>query len=221
MALIKCPKCGKQFSDRAESCPQCGYSMKSLVRVNLGFVIAGLVLLVIKIITMCMPSPTDIDISILLYNIFRVLFWLYIGGFWIHQIIMSSKSWSRNIYTYFGLAACIYFVLLNILPQNILSNSWIKSDSVVIWIDLLCGLCILLNSVNYKGTVKYAFVGFGALWIISDTFDYFINGVISYSEIIWRFKYIVLDNVILFGMILSIMVCYVPSIKSKFNSKIK
>lgn len=26
MALIACPKCGKQFSDRATACPQCGIS---------------------------------------------------------------------------------------------------------------------------------------------------------------------------------------------------
>lgn len=24
MALIKCKECGKEFSDRAEACPQCG-----------------------------------------------------------------------------------------------------------------------------------------------------------------------------------------------------
>ena len=25
MALISCPECGKQFSDMAQSCPNCGY----------------------------------------------------------------------------------------------------------------------------------------------------------------------------------------------------
>ena len=32
MALIICPKCGKQFSDRAEKCPQCGTSQKEVQR---------------------------------------------------------------------------------------------------------------------------------------------------------------------------------------------
>ena len=27
MALIKCPKCGMQFSEHAEKCPQCGTSI--------------------------------------------------------------------------------------------------------------------------------------------------------------------------------------------------
>lgn len=29
MALIKCPECGKEISDKADSCPNCGYSMNS------------------------------------------------------------------------------------------------------------------------------------------------------------------------------------------------
>lgn len=28
MALIKCPECGKEISDAAESCPNCGYPIK-------------------------------------------------------------------------------------------------------------------------------------------------------------------------------------------------
>ena len=28
MALIKCPECDKQISDKAESCPHCGYSLE-------------------------------------------------------------------------------------------------------------------------------------------------------------------------------------------------
>ena len=27
MALIKCPECGKEFSDTATTCPHCGYSL--------------------------------------------------------------------------------------------------------------------------------------------------------------------------------------------------
>lgn len=30
MALITCPKCGKEFSDRAASCPQCGMSINEI-----------------------------------------------------------------------------------------------------------------------------------------------------------------------------------------------
>lgn len=32
MALIKCPECGKEFSDRLASCPQCGTSSEDVQR---------------------------------------------------------------------------------------------------------------------------------------------------------------------------------------------
>ena len=28
MALIKCPECGKEISDRAKKCPNCGFPIK-------------------------------------------------------------------------------------------------------------------------------------------------------------------------------------------------
>ena len=33
MALIKCPKCGKEFSDRAHACTQCGTSKEEVQRI--------------------------------------------------------------------------------------------------------------------------------------------------------------------------------------------
>lgn len=30
MALIKCPECGKEISDKAKSCPNCGNPMDGL-----------------------------------------------------------------------------------------------------------------------------------------------------------------------------------------------
>ena len=32
MALIKCPECGKQVSDKAQSCPNCGYPLKAEIK---------------------------------------------------------------------------------------------------------------------------------------------------------------------------------------------
>lgn len=34
MALIKCPECGKEISDKAKACPECGYKRRK-VRKNL------------------------------------------------------------------------------------------------------------------------------------------------------------------------------------------
>ena len=30
MALIRCPECGKEISDKAEACPNCGYPIAGL-----------------------------------------------------------------------------------------------------------------------------------------------------------------------------------------------
>ncbi|MDE5803214.1 MAG: zinc-ribbon domain-containing protein [Lachnospiraceae bacterium] len=30
MALIKCPECGKEISDKASSCPGCGYPINKI-----------------------------------------------------------------------------------------------------------------------------------------------------------------------------------------------
>ena len=32
MALIKCPECGAEVSDKAEACPKCGYPIRIMYR---------------------------------------------------------------------------------------------------------------------------------------------------------------------------------------------
>lgn len=34
MALMNCPECGKEISDKAEMCPNCGYALKTVVEEN-------------------------------------------------------------------------------------------------------------------------------------------------------------------------------------------
>ena len=34
MALIKCPKCGKMFSEHAAKCPRCGLSINDVARIT-------------------------------------------------------------------------------------------------------------------------------------------------------------------------------------------
>ena len=35
MALIKCPECGHDVSDTAETCPNCGYRLKEKTTIHL------------------------------------------------------------------------------------------------------------------------------------------------------------------------------------------
>ena len=47
MALIKCPECGKEISDAAESCPNCGYPIKGQQLKTVLFIVVGIILVVI------------------------------------------------------------------------------------------------------------------------------------------------------------------------------
>ena len=47
MAIINCTECGKEFSDQAKMCPNCGYPLKKKGK---GFAVASLVLGIISIV---------------------------------------------------------------------------------------------------------------------------------------------------------------------------
>lgn len=47
MALIKCPECGKEISDKESSCPDCGYKEKRKIKVNKKILITSIALGVI------------------------------------------------------------------------------------------------------------------------------------------------------------------------------
>lgn len=36
MALIQCPECGKEVSDKARKCPHCGYPLEELEKKEIG-----------------------------------------------------------------------------------------------------------------------------------------------------------------------------------------
>lgn len=52
MALIKCPECGKEISDTAKSCPNCGYSLKvKKGKVTKKHAIIGITIIAVIIVT--------------------------------------------------------------------------------------------------------------------------------------------------------------------------
>ncbi len=221
MALIKCPKCGKEFSDRAQACPQCGYSIKNLFFVSIGFAIAGLMLFVLSIILPLNANIHPTTIRRILY----ILFWLYMGAFWIHQIILiSPKSWNQKLYPSLGIVICLYYISTYIIPYTSImySNTNVNmmyTMKTVELIGLLYGLCILLNSFNMRGYVRYVFAGYGALLIVFEVLTNIgirgYNGDEGYEffETIWRIK----NSFTFFGMILLIIAYYTPSLLSKLK----
>ena len=69
MALIKCPECGKEISDRAECCPECGFKQppmkKSVNKKALGIGLGVLVIIVVVIfgVRMVTKISTDSNLS--------------------------------------------------------------------------------------------------------------------------------------------------------------
>ncbi|PXV60162.1 zinc ribbon protein [Dysgonomonas alginatilytica] len=77
MALIKCPDCGREFSETANTCPQCGYRKRSeeiKQKTNSGIKKVGAILLIliltvavqfilIEIIGVQYPKGTNIFFS--------------------------------------------------------------------------------------------------------------------------------------------------------------
>ena len=54
MALIKCPECGKEYSDKAKACPNCGYQPKKS-SAPIAMTITGVMSIVIAIL--CINPP--------------------------------------------------------------------------------------------------------------------------------------------------------------------
>lgn len=55
MALIKCPECGKEYSDKAKACPNCGYQPKKS-SAPIAMTITGVMSIVIAIL--CLNQST-------------------------------------------------------------------------------------------------------------------------------------------------------------------
>ena len=67
MALIKCPECGKEISDTAKACPNCGYRLKKLdiakhKKISTYILIIGILLFVCSIIWIISTSDRDLAI---------------------------------------------------------------------------------------------------------------------------------------------------------------
>ena len=68
MALIKCPECGKEISDEAKSCPNCGYRIrKSNVakhkKISTYLILIGLALFVISMVWYAGAYDSELRIS--------------------------------------------------------------------------------------------------------------------------------------------------------------
>lgn len=67
MALIKCPECGKEISDAAKSCPNCGYKIRNKININnkkILIIPVGVIILILCVAFIISSSPASKAIKI-------------------------------------------------------------------------------------------------------------------------------------------------------------
>ena len=188
-----CSNCGKLFEENAvpSSCPDCGCpasefkekeitavaptmadtitekkvdqdhvtpSSKSF-KISLGFTIAGLILLVMTIVALLSN-----DVFSSTWNMVWLFFWLYMGAFGVYQ--MNTFPDIKRIVPYVSVLICLFFIVNAFLYDFFYSLRSVQT--ITLWCSILYGLCMLLNSANFRGFAKYAFAGCGILWVVSE-----------------------------------------------------
>jgi hypothetical protein len=224
MALIKCPKCGKEFSDRAQVCPQCGYQTDNSKK-NKRFVVYGLILLALQCIgliaspsgTLFVHSQEEAAVHVqggasFSSLLFSLIFVWYFMTFWIRQAKSLSNT-TQSIYAY-GLAA-----LSLVFP---IWRGGAVSLGVLDWIycvGFLCiGIFILLYGLTLASNSKDFAIASGSLWIISSLFL-----LLCFAHLLSNINFLlygvrILPCLSIISTIVFIISCYLPDWKKQKSS---
>lgn len=228
MALIKCPKCGKEFSDRAQTCPQCGHQT-DYSKKNKRFVVYGVILLALQcigLITFPLGSfihyqeETAVEVvqgSIQWSFWFSLLLVWYFMAFWIRQA-KSLRNTIQSIYAY------VLAILSLVLPIWKGGAITIREGAIslgVIWgynVGFLCiGIFILLYGLALSSNIKYWAIASGSLWIIS-SLSLLLCFVFSIPlNVLYVVR--ILPCLSIISTIVFIISCYLPYWKKQKSSK--
>lgn len=122
MALIKCKECGKEYSDLAETCPNCGYSEKKAKEKE----------------TLCVSSSRKNKYAA---GVFTWFFW-FVGGQYIYLGLEGRATWyaaaAQNlifisvflpVFWIFLLVPIIQAILFCAMPQEKFDAKYNSKDS--------------------------------------------------------------------------------------------
>ena len=155
MALIKCPKCGKEFSDRAQVCPQCGFTIKAIKPIQLTLVIMGL--LVFVLCSLCFFGPWKYEYEYT-FLFFPWCWRIFLCSFWLSKLFMSYSK--ERYLAILGLVCCILWIGWTIYGQITFHPWWSSADK---WCELLIGILILVYGRFLNGIRKYLAIISGVL----------------------------------------------------------
>ena len=182
MALIQCPKCGKEFSDRAQACPQCGFNLKRFMPIQLFLVVMGMVLLVFSIVGYFVKLY---EINPVLPVIIRWCWRIYICTFWISRLFVAQSKERGLVIA--GLTCYIIFIACGVVVNNyghpISIHEW-SLITLIYWggnicYTLMCAI-ILVYSIFLSGIEKYFAIAMGILTLFTQVvfqYDYWIPGI--------------------------------------------
>lgn len=229
MALIKCPNCGKEFSEHAKTCPQCGYQT-NYSKKNERFVVYGIILLALQCIELiAYPSGNysyyngDPVVRYSPWPFYLFLLILYFMAFWIRQA-KSLRNTTQSIYAY------VLATLSLVLPiwgwgVEVIANSEeaISIGGVMAWVYnvgfLSIGILTLLYGLALASNNKYLAIASGSLWIISSLFLFLFLAHLLSSTSALLYGGRILPCMSIISTIVFIISCYLPNWKKQKSSK--
>lgn len=132
MSLIKCNECGKEISDKAESCPNCGYTDKSTTvktstQMRTGSIISLIANIIILLIALCLAvssvlpanpnssstTTTTVAFTYFAFEVICIIASLYCTVFLI--MYLCNKIKNIKIYRICVLLASIIELIMSVL----------------------------------------------------------------------------------------------------------
>lgn len=191
MALITCSVCGKQFSDRAEKCPQCGSLALANSQVKKAICIAALALFVSCLLFVLYSIIKYFQYEEYYYFYYEWWFlsftkiWYYINLFisllviiyfyWLQRKSSPQKAIYRRITSYgciFSSLACIFIILSLSLRDILAGDVELINLGYNLW-TLLLGITTFTYGMKLANPFKYLVIVVGIALI----------GIITYY---WR-----------------------------------
>ncbi len=136
MALVYCNECGREVSDKAKFCPQCGYTFKIKGR---GFAITSMVLGIVAC-TYCLPLVFATVVRMLPYSV--SFFSLLEGG---TVIVLFLSAFMLTV----GVLSLIFGILSSVRGSKLKkTTAGISLGSISCLLSLIC---LIINIVLFVG----------------------------------------------------------------------
>lgn len=186
MALIKCPKCGKEFSARALACPQCGFKLKTIIPIQLALVVAGILMLLVVPIY---HFGKLYEFHPMFAAILRWCWEIFLCAFWLSQWVISQFK-EKSLVT-MGLICCILWIICveaffvfygNYSYHGVWQNYSYNGMHIFL---LIMGVIIILYGRFLNGIEKYLALTTGISMLLTQCIFHIIPLIFDIENVEW------------------------------------